>query len=61
MVHTNRGVQAYSDLMLLLVDKESGRITFTRSEMDWAARDSRYRRLPAAFELEMIVARSDHV
>eukprot|EP00644_Phytophthora_capsici_P013496 jgi/Phyca11/528394/estExt2_fgenesh1_pm.C_PHYCAscaffold_290089 len=42
-------------------DKETGCVVFSRSEMDWAARDKKYRRLPAAFELEMIVSRSEQV
>ncbi|KAH7488700.1 hypothetical protein KRP22_008662 [Phytophthora ramorum] len=42
-------------------DKETGRVVFSRSEMDWTARDKKYRRLPAAFELEMIVGRSNHL
>ncbi|OWZ23689.1 Phosphatidylinositol-3,4,5-trisphosphate 3-phosphatase [Phytophthora megakarya] len=40
-------------------DKNTGSVVFSRSEMDWVARDKKYRRLPAAFELEMIVAGTD--
>lgn len=40
-------------------DKDTGRVVFPRSEMDWAARDKKYRRLPAAFELEMIVSHAN--
>ncbi|CEG37447.1 phosphatidylinositol-trisphosphate 3-phosphatase and dual-specificity protein phosphatase pten [Plasmopara halstedii] len=36
-------------------DKKSSRVVFARSEMDWTARDKKFRRLPAAFELEMII------
>ncbi|KAK1947476.1 Phosphatidylinositol 3 [Phytophthora citrophthora] len=43
------------------LDKETGCVVFSRSEMDWAARDKKYRRLPAAFELEMVVRRSEKV
>ncbi|RLN44000.1 hypothetical protein BBJ28_00022304 [Nothophytophthora sp. Chile5] len=42
-------------------DKATGRVVFARSDMDWTARDKKYRRLPAAFELEMIVAGSNQV
>ncbi|KUF94611.1 hypothetical protein AM588_10007265 [Phytophthora nicotianae] len=42
-------------------DNETGCVIFSRSEMDWAARDKKYRRLPAAFELEMAVTRSDRL
>ncbi|CAI5746870.1 unnamed protein product [Peronospora destructor] len=40
-------------------DKRTGLVVFSRSEMDWVARDKKYRRLPAAFELQMIVSSSD--
>ncbi|TDH68530.1 hypothetical protein CCR75_001433 [Bremia lactucae] len=39
-------------------DSKTGRIVFSRLEMD--CRDKRYRLLPAAFELEMTVMRLDH-
>ncbi|RLN64510.1 hypothetical protein BBJ29_001099 [Phytophthora kernoviae] len=42
-------------------DKETGRVVFSRSEMDWTARDKKHRRLPAAFELEMVVGGPDHL
>ncbi|RLN50137.1 hypothetical protein BBJ28_00021058 [Nothophytophthora sp. Chile5] len=45
----------------LTPDKATGRVVFARSDMDWTARDKKYRRLPAAFELEMIVAGSNQV
>ncbi|CAH0515456.1 unnamed protein product [Peronospora belbahrii] len=37
-------------------DKETGLVAFSRSEMDWVARDKKYRRLPAAFEVKMVVS-----
>ncbi|CAH0488760.1 unnamed protein product [Peronospora farinosa] len=40
-------------------DKKTGLVAFSRSEMDWVARDKKYRRLPAAFELQMIVSSSN--
>ncbi|KAE8981456.1 hypothetical protein PR003_g24781 [Phytophthora rubi] len=42
-------------------DNATGSVVFSRSDMDWVARDSKYKRLPAAFELEMIVSRSEHM
>ncbi|TYZ59971.1 hypothetical protein PybrP1_002448 [[Pythium] brassicae (nom. inval.)] len=38
-------------------DPESGKVIFTRQEMDWVTRDKKKRRIPAALELEMAVAR----
>lgn len=43
------------------INPDQGRIIFSRSEMDWTARDKKFCRLPAAFELEMIVAGPDHI
>ncbi|KAI9911202.1 hypothetical protein PsorP6_009398 [Peronosclerospora sorghi] len=40
-------------------DKKTGSVKFSRSEMDWTARDMKYRRLPAAFELKLIVEPCD--
>lgn len=40
---------------LFTQDAESGRVVFTRNEMDWVSKDKKKRRIPAAMELEMIV------
>uniref|UniRef100_A0AAV1UPR0 Phosphatidylinositol-3,4,5-trisphosphate 3-phosphatase n=1 Tax=Peronospora matthiolae TaxID=2874970 RepID=A0AAV1UPR0_9STRA len=38
-------------------DARTGRVTFPRSEMDWASQDKKYHRLPAAFELSMTISK----
>ncbi|ETI33840.1 hypothetical protein F441_19354 [Phytophthora nicotianae CJ01A1] len=57
----NQTVKIFLTLLAFIVDNETGCVIFSRSEMDWAARDKKYRRLPAAFELEMAVTRSDQL
>lgn len=42
----------------MIADPETGRVAFTRNEMDWVTKDKKMRRIPAAMELELVLARA---
>jgi hypothetical protein len=54
---TEKHFKIWFNTLFISPDPESGKVTFTRQEMDWVTRDKKKRRIPAAMELEMVVAR----
>uniref|UniRef100_K3WTT8 Phosphatidylinositol-3,4,5-trisphosphate 3-phosphatase n=1 Tax=Globisporangium ultimum (strain ATCC 200006 / CBS 805.95 / DAOM BR144) TaxID=431595 RepID=K3WTT8_GLOUD len=52
---TQKHFKIWFNTAFITPDADSGHVVFTRSDMDWVAKDKKKRRIPAAMELEMVV------